>query len=62
MLCRWCSLGRAGTVRPVFEMSLSATIRNPRQFFIWRYTMKWQTPAASDMRFGFEITMYIANR
>ncbi|MBU6368329.1 MAG: pyrroloquinoline quinone precursor peptide PqqA [Betaproteobacteria bacterium] len=24
--------------------------------------MKWQTPAASDMRFGFEITMYIANR
>jgi pyrroloquinoline quinone biosynthesis protein A len=27
-----------------------------------RHTMKWQTPAASDMRFGFEITMYIANR
>jgi coenzyme PQQ precursor peptide PqqA len=25
-------------------------------------TMKWETPAASDMRFGFEITMYIANR
>jgi len=24
--------------------------------------MKWTTPAASDMRFGFEITMYIANR
>ena len=24
--------------------------------------MKWQTPAASDFRFGFEITMYIANR
>jgi len=24
--------------------------------------MKWSTPAASDMRFGFEITMYIANR
>ncbi len=24
--------------------------------------MKWETPAASDMRFGFEITMYIANR
>jgi coenzyme PQQ precursor peptide PqqA len=27
-----------------------------------RLTMKWQTPAATDMRFGFEITMYIANR
>ena len=25
-------------------------------------TMKWETPAGSDMRFGFEITMYIANR
>jgi len=24
--------------------------------------MKWQTPQAIDMRFGFEITMYIANR
>jgi len=24
--------------------------------------MKWTTPAAQDMRFGFEITMYIANR
>ena len=24
--------------------------------------MKWTTPAATDMRFGFEITMYIANR
>jgi coenzyme PQQ precursor peptide PqqA len=24
--------------------------------------MKWTKPQASDMRFGFEITMYIANR
>lgn len=24
--------------------------------------MKWETPAACDFRFGFEITMYIANR
>jgi pyrroloquinoline quinone biosynthesis protein A len=22
----------------------------------------WTTPSATDMRFGFEITMYIANR
>jgi coenzyme PQQ precursor peptide PqqA len=28
----------------------------------WRNRMKWEKPAASDMRFGFEITMYIANR
>jgi len=24
--------------------------------------MAWTTPSAQDMRFGFEITMYIANR
>jgi coenzyme PQQ precursor peptide PqqA len=24
--------------------------------------MQWTTPAYTDMRFGFEITMYIANR
>ncbi|MDE2616175.1 MAG: pyrroloquinoline quinone precursor peptide PqqA [Burkholderiales bacterium] len=24
--------------------------------------MKWEKPAACDMRFGFEITMYIATR
>jgi len=25
-------------------------------------TMKWETPAYNDMRFGFEVTMYIYNR
>jgi coenzyme PQQ precursor peptide PqqA len=25
-------------------------------------TMKWETPQASDLRYGFEITMYIATR
>jgi len=24
--------------------------------------MKWETPAAIDLRFGMEITMYISNR
>ncbi|ENO87579.1 pyrroloquinoline quinone precursor peptide PqqA [Thauera linaloolentis] len=24
--------------------------------------MQWETPTAVDMRFGFEITMYIATR
>jgi pyrroloquinoline quinone biosynthesis protein A len=27
-----------------------------------RNTMTWEKPTACDMRFGFEITMYIANR
>jgi len=25
-------------------------------------TMTWETPAFSDVRFGFEVTMYICNR
>jgi coenzyme PQQ precursor peptide PqqA len=28
----------------------------------WRQTMQWTTPSFTDLRFGFEITMYIANR
>jgi len=28
----------------------------------WRQTMTWETPTACDLRFGFEITMYIAVR
>ncbi|MBP0590328.1 pyrroloquinoline quinone precursor peptide PqqA [Paraburkholderia sp. LEh10] len=24
--------------------------------------MQWTTPAYTDLRFGFEVTMYIANR
>jgi pyrroloquinoline quinone biosynthesis protein A len=28
----------------------------------WRPAMTWETPAACDFRFGFEITMYIAAR
>ncbi|HEY6483648.1 MAG TPA: pyrroloquinoline quinone precursor peptide PqqA [Steroidobacteraceae bacterium] len=27
-----------------------------------RHIMKWEVPQATDMRFGMEITMYIANR
>lgn len=36
----------------------SATMTNTDR----RQIMKWETPAACDFRFGFEITMYIANR
>jgi len=36
----------------------AVTVQKPH----WRHAMKWETPAACDFRFGFEITMYIANR
>jgi coenzyme PQQ precursor peptide PqqA len=28
----------------------------------WRSVMKWETPQATEFRFGMEITMYVANR
>jgi coenzyme PQQ precursor peptide PqqA len=30
--------------------------------FNWRIAMKWETPVATEFRFGMEITMYVANR
>lgn len=27
-----------------------------------RSNMKWETPAYNDIRFGFEVTMYINNK
>jgi coenzyme PQQ precursor peptide PqqA len=31
------------------------------KYFLWRNIM-WTKPAATEMRFGFEVTMYINNR
>jgi coenzyme PQQ precursor peptide PqqA len=48
---------------PLAEGSLSVThparasLATPRRLF-----MNWSQPAFEDMRFGFEITMYISNR
>lgn len=41
--------------------------QSPRQLFGLRAThrrnlMQWQTPTATDLRFGFEITLYVSNR
>jgi coenzyme PQQ precursor peptide PqqA len=30
--------------------------------FFWSSFMKWETPQATEFRFGMEITMYVANR
>jgi coenzyme PQQ precursor peptide PqqA len=29
---------------------------------LWSSVMKWETPQATELRFGMEITMYVANR
>lgn len=40
--------------------SHGAAIPVRRQTDEWRQNMTWTTPQACDLRFGFEITMYIA--
>lgn len=53
---RWPKTGRAAppTLHPRLRRVRSQT---PKET-----AMKWETPAAQDLRFGFEITMYIAAR
>jgi coenzyme PQQ precursor peptide PqqA len=49
------TLGRGGKASLLPSTRLNVSI--PRS-----HAMKWETPQASDMRYGFEITMYIATR
>ena len=49
---------QAGTLEHS-NVATSATFRKTTETF---NMMIWETPAATDLRFGFEITMYIANR
>lgn len=49
-----CQHGLRDQQIPLVVARRQATERNP--------TMQWQTPTATDMRFGFEITMYVAAR
>ena len=50
-----CRKLRSGTRRP------RGCHRAPRHLS-GDFPMQWQTPTAIDFRFGFEITMYVANR
>ncbi len=54
-------------VDPMRSAACSGMIRSLTNFSayptqILEDVMAWTTPAATDLRFGFEITMYIANR
>ena len=42
--------------------SMQATLSDVQTTYTLEIIMTWTTPAATDLRFGFEITMYIANR
>ena len=64
-----CGL-RASSIDIGMHLALKAMAAHPVRFFqpfanqlhTRRHAMQWTTPSYTDLRFGFEITMYIANR
>lgn len=57
----WVAAGRAHNAvqAPNFEVFLDATFQSTS---LRRSNMQWSKPQATDLRFGFEVTMYIFNR
>ena len=57
---------RTPLATPGTDLALNELTASQLRFFIhMRFketAMHWITPAYTDLRFGFEITMYIANR
>lgn len=53
---------RSGRGRHADRCEVFVKTRDPIQKFFGDITMTWTTPTATDFRFGFEITMYIATR
>jgi pyrroloquinoline quinone biosynthesis protein A len=62
MIPRWHWPPVLDTLRLYWQMRCQYTPPRLAGKTLRRNRMKWEKPAASDMRFGFEITMYIANR
>jgi coenzyme PQQ precursor peptide PqqA len=50
-----------GSYRPALDSAMLRLVNTGLQS-IRRKRMRWETPQAVDLRFGMEITMYIANR
>ena len=44
------------------SLPMQVNLSDVQTTLILEIIMTWTTPAATDLRFGFEITMYIANR
>jgi coenzyme PQQ precursor peptide PqqA len=64
-LCRFAPI--APLDLPGTELAINDMTALHMRFFqshaVFKETaMQWTTPAYTDLRFGFEITMYIANR
>ncbi len=46
----------------VFTYCVCRINRHPRRILLMRKQTMWTKPEYTDLRFGFEVTMYIANR
>jgi pyrroloquinoline quinone biosynthesis protein A len=52
---------RAESLRWRIITHTNKTAVRSRKVILWRIIM-WTTPAATEMRFGFEVTMYVMNK
>lgn len=43
-------------------IAIKSAVKNRTNSINQEIAMQWTTPAFTDLRFGFEVTMYIANR
>lgn len=62
MFRRCCAAPAKGRLAPCWWTRCRHVHRAMRDRHRGEHDMKWDKPSACDMRFGFEITMYIANR
>lgn len=59
----WAAAARGPSIRHGIDVVPALSIRPARRSSPQGdFRMQWQTPTATDLRFGFEITLYVAAR
>ncbi len=52
----------AGSEHNLFTLQQTSLARCCNIFYFIKDNIMWTTPAATEMRFGFEVTMYVMNK
>jgi coenzyme PQQ precursor peptide PqqA len=60
--CDWSARAGGETMQCGMRAVSLRWLLGPRVIHFRRLSMQWTTPTATDLRFGFEITMYVAAR
>jgi coenzyme PQQ precursor peptide PqqA len=58
----WLAHPLRETMRCGMQLRVPAQVDRPACHSLRRPSMQWTTPTACDLRFGFEITMYVSAR